>query len=234
MRIKYKAVHWLFKTIHAIVMFFGVVAIIMLILSFTSIPYHAYFNLSAPKVKLHQNPDYIVTLSGSGMPSPDGMIKMYYAAKAAQKYPHAKVVIALPYNDGQDSLKQINIARHELLLHGIDSSRIQFEPKGYNTYSQARNIIKLIPHADTIAMMLITSPEHTSRSIKTFQKLGIKHIGGNPTYAMPISKDKLLSSDKAETTPLSIRYNMWNYLKYEIIALREYTAMIYYKYKGWI
>jgi uncharacterized SAM-binding protein YcdF (DUF218 family) len=86
-------------------------------------------------------------------------------------------------------------------------------------------------------VLLITSPEHMYRSIKTFEDVGFTDIAGNATFEKPLDEDKVKGKGKArgkEVENLGFRYNMWSYLQYEIIVLREYTAIAYYKLKGWI
>src|SRR6185295_18663084 len=78
---------WFFCTL-------GVCTFVLFILSFTSVPYYAYHDLSLPAETLKKKPDVIVVLGGSGMPSPDGLIRMYYTATAAHQYKQAAVITA--------------------------------------------------------------------------------------------------------------------------------------------
>ena len=66
--------------------FFGILGVLLLIfivLSFTDIPYYAYHRLGTSHAKNITKPDYIIVMGGSGMPSPEGLIRCYYAAEAA-------------------------------------------------------------------------------------------------------------------------------------------------------
>jgi uncharacterized SAM-binding protein YcdF (DUF218 family) len=215
----------------------GTFAFLFVILSFTDLPYHAYHYLGTCNAKLYRKPDIIVLLGGGGMPSPDGLMRCYYTAEAAQENPGARIVIALPY-DEQDSLSQLRLMTRELVLHGIDSSRISYEPKGFNTHSQAENIAAFIgSKCNTSALLVITSPEHLYRSVKTFEKAGFIHTGGLATFEDPVDeeqiKDKENSRD-ARVKSVALRYNMWSYMNYELLVLKEYCAISYYKLKGWI
>ena len=216
---------------------FGFLFIIALILSFTDIPYFAYHSLGTSNSKIKSKPDVIIVLGGSGMPSPDGLIRTYFAAEAAQKYPDTKIIIALPYNEN-DSFYQLNLMAKELIIRGIDSTRISFEPLGFNTRSQALNIAeKFNNKIKKSSFIIVTSPEHMYRAINTFKKVGLKIVGGIPTFETPPDsekiKDKSLKKD-LRIKNLALRYNMWSYLNYEISVLREYFAISYYKIKGWI
>ena len=223
-----KIAKWFFITL-------GGFALIMLILSFTDIPYYAYYGLSMPDSEPIGTPDVIVIPGGSGMPSSDGLIRAYYGATCAKKYPDARIIIALPYNTGSDSLLQLRLMARELIVKGIDSSRITFEPLGFNTWSQAVNIAKMLKDENIkLSLLIVTSPEHVYRAMKTFEKLGFEKVFSYAAFEKPIEEDKLQSKDKMKGVNLSVRYNMWSYLNYELLVIKEYMAIAYYKLKGWI
>jgi uncharacterized SAM-binding protein YcdF (DUF218 family) len=215
----------------------GFFACLAIIISFTDIPYYAYYRLGTTNARLTRPPELIVILSGSGMPSPDGLIRTYYGAQAARQYPDAKIIIALPYDEG-DNLKPLKLMAYELTIKGIDSSRIQFEPLGFNTRSQAVNIAARYPgDKRQLPVVLVTSPEHTYRSVKTFMKAGFANVGGLAAFDKPIEPEKAMDTEKTKdirVKSLSLRYNMWSYLHYELIVIREYCAIAYYRLKGWI
>lgn len=217
--------------------FFGIFSFVIFLLSFTDIPYFAYHWLGTSNSKILSKPDLIIVLGGSGMPSPDGLIRTYYTAEAAQKYPETEVIIALPY-DEEDSLYQLQLMEKEILIKGIDSSRISFEPMGFNTRSQAVNIAsKYKNKVGWMSLLIVTSPEHMYRAIKTFKKAGFKKVYGFPTFENPVDPEKVKDKQHAKDVwikSLTLRYNMWSYLNYELIVMREYCAIAYYKLKGWI
>lgn len=216
---------------------FGVVAFVSIILSFTDIPYYAFRNLSMEEQVLSSDPEYIVVLGGSGMPSPDGLMRTYYAAQNALQYKQAKVILAHPYTSG-DSLMQLHLMAHELIIRGVDSLRILFEPMGFNTHSQAENILTMLgAEKKNSALLIVSSPEHLFRAVRTFQKTGFTSVGAAPAFDTPVEengiKDKLKTSD-TRIKNLYLRYNIWSYLNYELLVAREYCAITYYKIKGWI
>src|SRR5256885_1887155 len=69
---------------------FGVLSFILFVLSFTDLPYYAYYYLGTSNKDVTTNPDVIVVLGGGGMPSPDGLIRTYYASLAALNYKDGK------------------------------------------------------------------------------------------------------------------------------------------------
>lgn len=215
----------------------GIISFILFVLSFTDLPYYAYYNLSTVGEKLPADPDVIVILGGAGMPSPDGLIRTYYAAEAANKYKTASIIIALPYNE-TDSLHQLKLMATELIIRGIDSSRIRYEPLGFNTRSQALNIAGMYENKkEQPAILLISSPEHMYRSVKTFRKAGFSYVSGTAAFEHPVDEEKIRDKENtgdARVKSLDLRYNMWSYLHYELLVAREYFAILYYRVKGWI
>jgi uncharacterized SAM-binding protein YcdF (DUF218 family) len=125
----------------------------------------------------------------------------------------------------------------ELMLKGVDSSRISYESIGFNTHSQAENLAKTFASERDKSLLLVTSPEHMCRAILTFEKVGFSSVGGLPTFEEPIDEKRLKSSKKLGTKQvqnLALRYNVWSYLIYEIKVLREFAALSYYWLLGWI
>jgi uncharacterized SAM-binding protein YcdF (DUF218 family) len=220
--------------IKKLLLFFGVFSVAFIILSFTSLPYWAYYGLAATDDQLELAPSTIVIMGGDGMPSPSGLMRLYNGIEKAVEHPFSKIIIALPYNEF-DSTFQLSLMAHELVQKGVDTNRIVFAPNGFNTRSQALEIREL---ADTTApLLIVSSPEHMYRSIHSFRKVGFQIVGGSPSFEKPSDEERLKDKTDKEDTKvrnLALRYNMWSYMQYEIIVLREYTAIAYYWVKGWI
>ena len=221
-----------------ILIFMGIIFVTAIILSFTDQPYWAYYWLGTHNTGTKEDPNLIVLLGGGGMPSPDGLIRAYYTAEVACEFEYAKIIIALPPDTAKHEKSPELMLAKELMIRGIDSNRIEFERNGYNTFSQAQYIADEFNNIDTVVIRLVTSPENMYRSVMTFRKAGFKKVGGNASFEKAIEEEMLLKRrNKAtglEAKQLNLRYNMWNYLKYEIIVAREYTAIAYYKLRGWI
>ncbi len=215
----------------------GACFLLFILLSFTDLPYYAYHWLGTGNSKPTAKPDLIVLLGGAGMPSPDGFIRCYYTWEAASAYSDSKIVIALP-SGTEDSTRQSDMMAIELIMRGIDSSRISFEREGFNTRTQALKIAGMNEHRmDELHLLIITSPEHMYRSVGTFKKVGFKHVGGYAAFEKPVAeaglKDRLLTKDK-RIKSTGLRYNIWSYMQYELLVIKELVALSYYKIKGWI
>lgn len=213
----------------------GVIAIIMLILAFTDLPYNAYHRLGRTDLTQKSNIENIIILGGDGMPSPSTLIRVYFAKQLAELNPLSKIFIALPKNEDGSTI-QLSMIKDELVASGVSNDRIFFEPEGFNTYSQAQNLAKMVANKKDTTL-IITSPEHMHRSILTFQKQGFSALSSFPTFEIPSDESQLIERDKMgkkKTGNLSLRYNVWSYLIYEIKVLREYAALLYYKIKGYI
>ncbi len=216
----------------------GIVFLVLLMLSFTSLPFWMYYALGSVKTDYSGEPDYIVVMGGGGMPSASGLMRTYKAAEEAALYPEAPVIIALP-GDVEDTSSSIWLMKDELVLRGVHPAKVLFEPKGTNTRMQALDIEEMIG-ADA-PILLITSPEHMWRSVKAFQKLGFQSVYSRPSFEKALEADLFFKDDElggnrfpAVGDKLGLRYQFWNHLQYQIIVYREYVAIVYYKMKGWI
>ncbi|MDZ7741600.1 MAG: YdcF family protein [Bacteroidota bacterium] len=234
----------IFRRIRKLVRYFliglGGFALLMLILSFTEQPFWAYYWLGTHNSELSEDPDYIVVMGAGGMPSPEGLMRCYYAARAAEQFPDASVVIALPTLEEYFYVSHTYKMFREISRRGIDSTRFLFEIRGTNTRTQAVEIAGMIAQQDTAILMIITSPEHMYRSVRTFRKMGFKEVGGIPSFEDALDEDLLFDREerrkkiKALDRNVVLRYNMWNYLKLEISIIRESIAIAWYRIRGWI
>lgn len=217
--------------------FVAVFSLLMLALSFTDLPYYAYHSLGVlEEDSLAPPPEYIVVMGGDGMPAPSTLIRLYYAALSANKFPRSKIILAMPMN-GENDHYQLDLMARELMVKGIEKNRIMYAPNGFNTRSQAMEIANMLSAHLNEQLVIITSPEHVFRSKKTFEKVGFTNVGGLPAFEKPGDEITLrddLENDSPRIKNLSLRYNMWSYLHYEILVIREYLAISYYWLKGWI
>jgi len=208
----------------------------MLILAFTSAPFYMYYHLgTSPNPKAASfSPEHIVMLGGAGMPSQSNLIRLYYTAGFAQS--GAEVLILHP----QDSLC-LQAMKQELVSKGIDSNKITFITEGSNTHSQILQLKHERPELLHQDLLVITSPEYITRSIKCFNKLGFTSVYGQGAFEATVDFDLSLKGKKVEGNEVipviestNLRYTFWNYLKLEIDCFRECAALVYYKFKGWI
>ncbi len=250
------------KIVRVFLVAMGVVFTLSVLLAFTSAPFWMWYGLSISKAGVNRPPDYIVVLGGGGMPSESGLMRSWYAARTANYFTRAKVIIALPGNSC-DSLSSINAMKKELMIRGIAKERIFLEDSGTNTRAQALNLIKIITNYElrftyfkiiqhsTVniqyskfnpSILIITSPEHLRRAVLTFRKAGFKRVDGIPAFEEAIESDLTFNGRKLGGRPwvpdignnITFRYQFWTQLHYQELLLRELFALGYYKIKGWI
>ncbi len=242
MKVKTAFLH-IIKILRFKLLLLGGIFCILLLLSFTSLPYWGYYWLGTSQSKLTEKPDYIVLLGGGGMPSESNLIRAFFVHLAAMNTPESKIIISIPGNP-LDSLSTARKVAHELVVKGIDNQRILFEETGTNTRSEALQLKQFNDEILTSkSILLVTSPEHMRRAVLTFKKAGFTRISALPAFENASEADfsfndkklggqKLLVPDIGDNT--SVRYQFWNHLKYEILIARELAALSYYKLRGWI
>jgi uncharacterized SAM-binding protein YcdF (DUF218 family) len=234
-----KIAHILNAPFKWITLIFGVFFITIIILSFTTLPFWMYYNLSVSEQKLKSDPKYIVVMSGSGIPSESGLMRTYYATEVAKTYLNTKVIVTMP-GDTTDNTSACYLMKKELTIRGIESNRISFENVGTNTRSQAQEVKKIIKGNPSI--IIITSPEHIYRSLATFNNVGLTNVTGHAAFEEAVEASFIFKDDDLGGNNIipnignntQIRYQFWNHLKYQIIVYREYAAICFYKLKGWI
>ncbi len=248
----------LMSVIKGVLVTIGIIATVIILLAFTSAPFWTWYNLGTKKSGVNRPPDFIVLLGGGGMPSESGLMRTWYTARISGYFPRAKVIIALP-GDTSDSLSAVRLMKNELVLRGISPERILIEDSGTNTRSQALNIFKRISNIEyrisniernqqssivnrQSSILLVTSPEHLYRAVLTFQKAGFLKVDGVPAFEQAIESDISFNARKLggrKFIPdvgnnITLRYQFWTQMNYELLILREWAALSYYRLKGWI
>ena len=180
-------------------------------------------------------PDYIIMFGGAGMPSESNLIRLYYTAEIAGKL-HKPIILVHP----EDSVCQAEMTKY-LVNNGISSDSIMYMTGGSNTRSQSLSLVDSFPDIISANCLIITAPEHLSRTRKCLRICGLQIIRGSGAFENTVDFD--LSLDKQalkgnkyipDIESTNLRYTYWNYLKLEIICFREYFAMAYYWAKDWI
>jgi uncharacterized SAM-binding protein YcdF (DUF218 family) len=217
----------------------GILFSFLILLSFTDYPYFAFHWLGTSQCKPIQSPEYIVVMGAGGLPGAESLLRCYYAAGMADSFPESKIIVAFPVGEGAFVGSENESMVSELLNRGIASDRIQCETKGTNTYSQAKEIVSIISNNEA-SMLIVSSPEHIYRCIKTFHKQGFTTVNGLPAFEQPTNNEVFYTADdkkniiKRTERNVMFRYNMWSYLQYEILVFRELAAISYYKVKGYM
>jgi uncharacterized SAM-binding protein YcdF (DUF218 family) len=231
-----------FRIIKILLIVSGSIFITLLVLAFTKIPYWAYDSLGTGNSRITKPPVTIILLSGSGIPSESGLLRAYFTAKIGEIYPHANIVISMP-GILNDSLSDPRLTADELVMRGIARERIGYECNGKNTRQQA---MKLAEGKTKVQLdqpvTLITSPEHMKRSVLVFRKCGFTTVSGCATFGSSIQTDMTFEDNDLKGNKyipsignnLQVRYQFWTQLKLEILVLREYFGLAYYKLRGWV
>jgi uncharacterized SAM-binding protein YcdF (DUF218 family) len=230
----------IYKIAKIFVFVWGVFSLLLLIISFTNLPFWAIYHLGVSKSEYQFKPNYIVLMSGAAYPSKSALLRTYYTKLAIEKYPNAQLVIALPC-DLEDSLNS-SVKIQKALTVDTAKTKILFENKGTNTRSQALFIKENLNISLGEKILIITAPENMYRTICTFKKIGYQYLGGLPTFEKNFQISLNFDADKTGVKNwipnvgkgTQLRYQFWNHWIYEIKILREYTAIIYYKLNDWI
>jgi uncharacterized SAM-binding protein YcdF (DUF218 family) len=221
----------------------GILFLIVLILSFTTLPFWGYYWLGTSESEIEGTPDYIVLLGGGGMPSESNLMRAWFVCRAASESINSKIIISIP-GDTSDLNSTARRIADELVQKGINRSRILYEQTGKNTRSEALQIANF--NGENLcgkSILLVSSPEHMRRAVLTFRKAGFKNISALPAFENALEANLLFSEKEVGGSNMpvpnignntAVRYQFWNHLKYEILIAREMSALAYYKLKGWI
>lgn len=214
----------------------GIIFTIAIVLAFTSVPFYMHFNLgkNPDGINLTEDfkPEYVVMFGGAGMPSPDNLMRLYHTSLWSRHY-EVPVILVHP----EDSVCQSEMTR---VLHQEGVDEIIYMTLGTNTRSQSLELKDLYPELLDSPLLIITSTEHVRRTIKCLKKIGFNNVIGMPAqeatvdFNLSLENQKLGGNKIPSVESTSIRYTFYNYLKLEIVCLREYIALTYYKLKNWI
>jgi uncharacterized SAM-binding protein YcdF (DUF218 family) len=227
------------KIVKGTLLFLGAVFLLMIVLSFTSVPFWAINHLATANSAIGGKPDYIVVMGAGAMPGAGGLMRCHYAAQAAVVWPEAKILITMPAAPGAFLGSDPYKMYEEIARFGIAGNRFVFETRGTDTHSQACAIHEILNAKTHKNLLIVSSPAHIYRSILSFEKCGFAHVDGLPAFQASLANDLLLTEKETkEGAPLarsiSLRYDVWNYFKLQVDFMREVLALAYYKVKGYI
>ena len=172
-------------------------------------------------------PTYIVVLGGGGIPSETGLMRTYYGADYALKYPESIVVISLPDDPSNTTADHTTLMKNEIEQRGVEAGRILVESVGVNTHEQAVFIKELLPvQAMTASVLIVTSPTHVRRSVFCFKNEGLEGVWGTST--------ENTSGDADIGGGAFFRYVIWSRMEVQARVVRELIALGFYKARGWI
>ena len=225
----------LWKSIKILFFILGFVFVVMLVLAFTSAPFYMYYNLgkSPSQNSDIKKPQMVMMFGGAGMPSEDNLMRLYHTAALARHY-DVPVLLIHP----KDSLCQAEMTR---LLHQGGVDRVAYMTSGSNTRSQCMELKEMHPQLIDKQLLVVTSPEHVRRTVKSLNKVGFINVVGVAAYPATVDFDLSLKKQRLggnnavpSVESVKMRYTFFNYLKLEITCFREYLALGYYRIKGWI
>jgi uncharacterized SAM-binding protein YcdF (DUF218 family) len=218
--------------------------ILVVLFAFTNGPYYIYHWLGTSKSEFHFQPQCIIIMGGAGYPDESSLIRSWYAAETWRKNPSATVIITQPAAARiRPELSDAWGIRKDLMIRGVDSTKIILEIKGKNTRAEGMEVMRIFPGAEKQRCVLITAPEHMRRSILTFEKLGFTQLGGIATWnaSGPVDLDYKDSNLGGNNVPLpevggslQLRYQFWNHLRYQVLCYREFMGLAWYQLRGWI
>lgn len=247
------ALKCLFRIGHHALLLLGLAALLLGALQFTNLPWLAYKRLADVPHPSPREPSIILLMGGGGIPGDTGLMRTYYAARAAEQHPRARILVAMPFGAAQSCASRAYL--DELRLRGVPPERISILAGGGNTREQALRLAEhLGPGASTEAVLIVSDPSHIRRVAGSLRGAGIVQVAAMPAQPFSI-EDSPPWSSLADPAPLPPhteltaqplipapstrisprwRYDIWTHLGFSHKALREYVALAYYRLRGWI
>lgn len=246
-------IHWVFRGVRALLLLLGLWVLLFTAAQFTNLPWRAYKNLSGVPDPASASPTHVLIMGGSGIPGESGLSRTFFGAEAARRNPQADVLIAMPLGTNESFASRAYF--DELRLRGVPANRIRILAGGRNTREQALRLAETFSKAPPpCRILIVTDPYHIRRTAacirKAFadQKRDVQ-LDGLPVFALSI-EDPLEIIPRDLDVPgsapasrgaapsagfsLRFRYDLWNNLSYTQAVLREYSALLYYRLRGWL
>ena len=243
----------LLRAARGLVLLLGLCFLLFLALQFTPYPWRAYKRLALVADPCHEPPTHILVMGGSGIPGESGLARTFFGAQAALRHPDAEVLIAMPLGTNESYASRAYL--DEFRLRGVPPDRVRILVNGRNTREQALRMAEaLAGRTNQFRILIVTDPNHVRRTgaclRKACEQLGVRaRLDGFPAFQLSIEDPlEFLAADlDAPGAPapatravipdigasLNLRYNFWINLLYTQSALREYTALLYYRLRGW-
>ncbi|HPF92145.1 MAG TPA: YdcF family protein, partial [Flavobacteriales bacterium] len=176
-------VGWIGRWTRWLVRAIGGLALVLIVGACTRVLYDLHRWLGRGAGECTGAPDAIVVLGGSGMPSGPELLRLHRAAALAHEAPKALVFVVQP--DTGATMRQMV---DELVLRGVADHRIIPIPFGENTREQAL-VIARIQASGWRRIALVTAPENMYRSVRAFQKAGVKGVCGEAAWEQAMDHD---------------------------------------------
>ena len=225
-----------FRLVRATAFLFGLAALLFAAAQFTPYPWRLYKSLSQ------------IPGGGDG-----GTPRTFFGAQAARLHRQAEVLVALPLDTHRSFASKAYV--DELRLRGVPAKRLRVLDGGRNTREQAMRLAeRLAGRTNDAGVLIVTSPDHVRRTAACLRKACADaqvpvRLQALPAFPLSI-EDPLeyaaadldapghASAARAVVPDVGpsfvLRYNFWVNFGYSMGALREYAAMAYYRFRGWI
>ncbi len=120
----------LFRLVRRALAVLGLLALLLLALQFTALPWRAVLALSRsphassalPAPDAPSPASAILLFSGSGVPGESALVRIHYAAALAARHPAVPLWLAVP--DTPETAPQVRAYLDELALRGVAPSRV--------------------------------------------------------------------------------------------------------------
>ena len=247
------AFRWVFRLVCAGLLLLGLLAVLFVAAQFTNCPWRAYKGLSEVPGGVRAPPTHVLVMGGSGIPGESGLSRTFYGAQAAMRYPQAEGRIALPLGTNESFASRAYC--DELRLRGVPAERIRILAGGRNTREQALSLAEVLSARATPGhVLIVTDPYPVRRTAACIRKAVADRkpdvrLDGLPVFALSIEDPLELIArdlDSHDSAPgarparpnlgfsLRFRYDFWSNLGYSFSVLREYSALLYYRLRGWL
>lgn len=225
-------------------MLFGIAALLFAAAQCTNLPWRAYRSLARVPGSFSGSPSHVLVMGGSGIPGESGLMRTYYGAQAAARYPDAEVLVALPRDAAHSDASRNYLG--ELRLRGVRPKRLRLLDGGNNTREQALRLAAELGRWTNgrPRVLIVTSPEHVRRTAASLRRTCNAELAAYPAFPLSIEDPDLNHVAAAAPTAtaeagssglaLRFRYQLWANMRYSCDALREGAALAYYRVRGWI
>ena len=237
-----------FRLVRAALLLIGLATLLFAAAQFTNLPWRAYKRLSEVPKRVQGSPTHVLVMGGSGIPGESGLSRTYFGAQAARRYPKAELLVAMPLGTNESFASRAYF--DELRLRGVPAKRIRILAGGRNTREQAFRLAEaLADSAKTCRILIVTDPYHIRRTAACIRKAFADQrrdvqLDGLPVFALSIEDPLELIAQTLDAPgraalpgigfSLRFRYDFWNNLGYTHAVLREYSALLYYRLRGWL
>jgi uncharacterized SAM-binding protein YcdF (DUF218 family) len=132
---------------------------------------------------------------------------------------------------GGGSAESGDMAKLAALL-GVPTSAMLQDPTSLNTYENAVNVKKILQERGINQVLLVTSAMHMPRSLKIFEKQGIKAIAA-PTDFMITAQELQETQSSTQAILLNLVPDADRIQQFSR-ALKEYIGLVIYRLRGWL